>query len=481
MTIAVIFLYLGLVMGIGFFSHRLFRNTGEDYFLASRNIGPFVLLMTLFGTNMTSFAILGASGEAYRQGIGVFALMASASAIVIPAIFFFVGTRLWRLGKRHGYLTQIQFIRDRYQSDLLGLLLFAALVALLIPYLLIGVMGAGLTFEQMTDGQIPYWAGSLLVCLVVFAYVTYSGMRGTSWVNTFQTLVFMGLGALAFVVILNKMGGLEAAMAQVAEARPELLVRGDNISITLLITYTLIPVSAGMFPHIFTHWLTARSAETFKTPIVFYPICMIVVWVPSVLIGVMGTVDFPDLQGPAANSVLVRMVDLHAPGVLGGLLAAGIFAAIMSSLDSQTLSLGNMFTQDIVRHYELRKMNESQQVLWGRLFVFVILAATFALSQVLDRSIFQLGIWSFTGFASLFPIVVAALYWKRSTKWGAFAALFATTGSWIYFFSQGSKTIAGTDIMAVTATMALSSAAMIVVSLLTQPPKPAVIQKFFED
>ena len=74
MTLAIIFAYLALVLLIGGWSHRFFRGTGEDYFVASRSLGPFLLLMSLFGTNMTAFAILGASGEAYHRGIGVFAL-----------------------------------------------------------------------------------------------------------------------------------------------------------------------------------------------------------------------------------------------------------------------------------------------------------------------------------------------------------------------------------------------------------------------
>jgi SSS family solute:Na+ symporter len=107
MILTVIGIYMALVIAIGLFSHRLFRETGEDYFVATRSIGPFVLFMSLFGTNMTAFAILGASGEAYHAGIGVFALMASSSALVIPTVFYFVGTRIWAIGKRHGYLTQI--------------------------------------------------------------------------------------------------------------------------------------------------------------------------------------------------------------------------------------------------------------------------------------------------------------------------------------------------------------------------------------
>ena len=84
------------------------------------------------------------------------------------------------------------------------------------------------------------------------------------------------------------------------------------------------------------------------------------------MLGLLGNIDFGGLEGAASNSVLILMVSEYAPGVLGGLLAAGIFAAIMSSLDSQTLSLGTMFTQDIVRHYGYAdKITEKQQVLFG--------------------------------------------------------------------------------------------------------------------
>ena len=484
MTTAIILCYLGLVLLIGILSNRLFRGTGEDYFVASRSIGPFLLLMSLFGTNMTAFAILGASGEAYHTGIGVFALMPSGAALIIPTVFFFIGTRVWALGKRHNFLTQVQYFRQRWDSDGLGLLLFIVMIALLIPYLLIGVMGGGITLAQITKGQIPQWAGGLLVCGVVLTYVSFGGMRGTAWANAFQTLVFMILGGVAFFVIVDKLGGLDQAMAQIAEKHPELLIKGDHINPLKLLTYTCIPLSVGMFPHLFTHWLTARSARTFRYPLMFYPLCIAIVWIPSVLLGIFGQIDFPGLKGPAANSVLVKMIDLHAPGVLAGLLAAGVFAAIMSSLDSQVLSISNMFTQDVVRHYRKGDaLSEEQQVRWGRLFVFFIFAITYALSLISARSIFTLAVWSFTGFSALFPVVVAALYWKRSTKYGAFASVITVAVLWSYFFFQGWKvpgyTIGMSGVMPVAVILAASAAAMVIVSLMTRPPDKETIGKFF--
>ncbi len=483
MTLTIIAIYMALVIGIGVVSNRLLSSTGEDYFLATRSIGPVVLLMSLFGTNMTAFALLGSSGEAYHVGIGVFGLMPAISGLVIPTVFFVLAPRTWAIGKRHGYTTQVEFFRDRWGSDLLGLLLFIVLVALVIPYLLIGVMAAGVTLNQVTLGQIPEWVGGLVICLVVMSYVTIGGLRGTAWVNTFQTIVFMVLGAITVTVVFNRMGGVGTVMARIAEETPALLAREGNFNYVRWLTYSLIPLSAGMFPHMFMHWLSAKRADSFRLTVQAYPLCIALVWLPPVLLGVAGTLDFPGLIGGQSNSILVRMISLHAPGVLAGLLGAGVFAAVMSSLDSQVLSLGTMFTEDIVDHYGYGdSMTDKQKIASGRIFVAAILLFTYGLSLVSERCIFNLATWSFTGFASLFPIAIAALFWRRSTKVGALACVMTVVVLWIYFFAQGwgdrAYTVGGTGVMAVAVILGASSIAMIVGSLLSSPPEPERVARF---
>ena len=484
MILTVIIIYLALVLGLGILSHRFFRHTGEDYFVASRNISWFMLLMSLFGTHMTSFSILGASGEAYSKGIGVFALMASSSALVVPCVFLFIGTRLWELGKEFGYMTQVQYFRERWESQGLGLLLFIVLVLLLIPYLLIGVMGGGDTLAKITDNAIPQWLGGLLICGVVLCYVTYSGMRGTAWVNTFQTLIFMVLGGLTFFVIMYRMGGFSTALANVDT---NLLMQKGQIKPLQLLTYTCIPLSVGMFPHIFSHCLTAKDVSTFRYPIIFYPLCIAIVWVPSVLLGILGNVDFPNLERSEANTVLIQLIRHYAPGVLAGFLGAGVIAAIMSSLDSQTLSLGSMFTNDII-HPILKKRGQEQisdkQHVWiGRLFVIGILSVTYIISLIAKPSIFKLGVWSFSGFSGLFPIVVAALFWKGSTKFGVLGSIISVIVLWLYFFlrhwNTTGYTVGETGIMPVAVLILGSSITLVVVSLITKPPTSETIGKFF--
>ena len=112
---AVVFAYLAVVLCIGVFGGRTANRDAEGYFLAGRSIGPAVFLLSLFGTNMTAFSILGASGHAFANGIVTYGLMASSSALVIPVCLLVIGTRLWALGKRHGFITPVQMFRDRWE------------------------------------------------------------------------------------------------------------------------------------------------------------------------------------------------------------------------------------------------------------------------------------------------------------------------------------------------------------------------------
>ena len=119
----------------------------------------------------------------------------------------------------------------------------------------------------------------------------------------------------------------------------------------------------------------------------------------------------------------------------------------------------------------------------GRIFVAAILIVTFVISLFVNRSIFKLGIWSFTGFASLFPVVVAALFWRRSTKTGALASILSVAVLWTWFLVDGWSTpnypVGGTGIMPAAVILAVSATAMIVVSLLTRPPDRAIVDRFF--
>ena len=259
----------------------------EDYFLAGRSIGPVVFLLSLFGTNMTAFSILGASGHAFANGIVTYGLMASSSALVIPLGLFVIGTRLWALGKRHGFMTPVQMFRDRWECGHIGTVIFAVQAVLLIPYIVIAVMGGGTTLRAVSGGLVPYWLGGAVVSMVVMGYVFFGGMRGTAWVNTFQTVLFLSFGAIAVAVIAHGMGGFGNAMESLlASPSTAPLLTRERVSPLYFFSYTFIPLSSLAFPHIGIFCLTAKRLSHFRRTVVLYPLCMLAIWLPSVFLGV---------------------------------------------------------------------------------------------------------------------------------------------------------------------------------------------------
>jgi SSS family solute:Na+ symporter len=433
--------------------------------------------------------------------------MASSSGLIHAACFLLIGLKLWAIGKRHGYVTQIQFFRARFDSNGLGYLLFPILVLLVIPYLLIGVIGAAKTIGgvtgpkktpkgmiegtfpdlfESTGGAIPPWLTGAVICIVVLCYIFAGGSRAAAWANTFQTLVFMTMGVLAFILISNKLGGLGAAIEQAKEGHLVRTVSSEGkvgVPPIMFATYMFIPLSVGMFPHLFQHWLTAKSAKAFKLTVIAHPICIMIVWVPCVLIGLWAT-GLKPLEGAAPAAVLAKMVGILVKDpVIVGLVTAGILAAIMSSLDSQFLCLGTIFTNDIVLHNTKKKYTDKQILLMARGFVLVIVVITYVLAMVLiNQNVFDLAVWCFSGFAALTPLVIAALYWRRATKEGAIASVTATTVVWFYFFAKsgfgGEYVILG-GVMPVAICWLTGAVAMVAVSLATKSPSKETVDKFF--
>jgi len=451
---AVVFLYLAAVLAIGLAARRAAarRPDAEDFFLAGRSLGPAVFLLSLFGANMTAFSILGASGHAFANGIVTYGLMASSSALVIPLTLFVIGTRLWALGKRHGFMTPVQMFRDRWECGHIGTAIFAVQAVLLVPYIVIAVIGGGTTLRAVSGGLVPFWLGGAVVSAVVMGYVLFGGMRGTAWVNAFQTVLFLSFGATAVAVIAAGMGGFRQAIESMlaSPATAPLLTR-ERVSPLYFFSYTFIPLSSIAFPHIGIFCLTARRLEHFRRTVVLYPICMIAIWLPSVFLGVIANraQEVPAIQAKvearatlatqgasltperrdalrtaaAGDDVILALVQGYAPLWLTALLGAAVMAAVMAS-DSQILALSTMFTEDVVAFYlGAARARDALLVQTGRLFVAGVTAVAYAIALVVPQSIFDIATqYAFAGYSALAPLLVAALFWKGSTRWGALAA-----------------------------------------------------------
>ncbi|MBA3768348.1 MAG: hypothetical protein H0W99_15495, partial [Acidobacteria bacterium] len=389
--------------------------------------------------------------------------------------------------------------------------------------------------NTISGGFVPFWFGGAIVAMVVMSYVFFGGMRGTAWVNTFQTILFLLFGAIAIVVIGTGLGGFSSAVESLASqpATSTLLTR-ERISPYYFFSYTFIPLSAIAFPHILIFCLTARKVTQFKKTVIFYPLCIMAIWLPCVFLGVMANRvnDLPQIRAKqearkvlatqgrtmtpeardevrekaAGDDVILLLLERYAPLWLAGILGAGIMAAVMAS-DSQILALSTMFTEDVFAYYGGKtRFGEHVQVQTGRIFVVLLTVFAYAVALRAPETIFELAIqYAFSGYAALSPLLVAALFWRGSTKWGALAttlwticaviavAIYQETvpapapGQTIVSWAIGgteiiSRTPGGTAVfgfMPVVPMVIVSALLMILFSWLTAKPGKDTLEKYF--
>jgi SSS family solute:Na+ symporter len=410
------------VLIIGALAFRQTASTAEDYFLGNRAAKSVVLFMALFGTNITPFVLMGIPGLAYHHGIAVFGLNAAIIVLGIPLTFWVIGAPAWATARRLGVITPVELYARRFDSRPFGWLLFAVFFVYTVPYMVTSVAGVGIAFEVLSEGTIGFEAAAAGILVITLVYTSLGGMKATMWTNVFQGAVFLGFSLLAFVLIADELGGLSSIMSRVQAESPQLLERpthgpfapGAWASWALAISLTVIA-----FPHMLVRVFAAKDAEALKNACRYYPLAMVLLWIPAVLFGIWGTLEHPGLDGRASDAVFPMLVLDHLGPLLQGVALAGILAAVMSTLDAQMLTLSSMLTRDVLP----TSIGERHPVMLARVFLVALAGVTWWIVIGRPASIFTLAGASFSGYVTVVPTLLLGLHWRRFTVWGATTSL----------------------------------------------------------
>jgi SSS family solute:Na+ symporter len=474
--IIVILVYLAIVLTIGTFAFRRTAGTPEDYFLGGRAAKTVVLFMALFGTNVTPFVLMGMPGLAYHYGIGVFGQNAAIVALGIPLTFYLIGYPAWMAAKRVGAVTPAELYAIRFNSPRLGLLMFLIFFVYTLPYMVTAVTGVGLAVDILSEGSVSFEFAAGAILVITILYTSLGGMRATMWTNVFQGSVFLGFTIVAFVLIAGKLGGLGQVYTELSAQKPELLVKGDKapfapgawMSWGLAISLTVIA-----FPHMLVRLFAAKDVTALKNACRYYPLALVLLWVPVVMFGVWGAIEFPGLEGRQSDEVFPRLVLEHLGPTMQGIALAGILAAVMSTLDAQMLTLSSMLSRDVLRRF-VSKLSDRAEVRVGRLFLIVLAATTFVIVVQKPASIFDIAKLSFSGYVTLVPTLFLSLRWRRYTASGAIASLLVGNIVLILSFRE---LIPAAGLLPVAWGLAAAIMAGVGVSLFTKPADPELTER----
>jgi SSS family solute:Na+ symporter len=415
---------------IGLRGYRLTGKGVEEYFLAGRSLGTVVLLFTMFATLMSAFTFFGGPGQVYATGMEWMLTMGIMDGFIVAILWYVVGMRQWRLGRRYGYITLGQMLGSRFGSGSLKAVVSVLSLFWLFPYLMIQQMGAGLALETLTGGYIPYALGAGVITVFMLVYVVLGGMRGVAWTDTFQGLFMMVCIWLALIVIGIHLGGLEQASQRVLQVAPRVFTLGESWT-PQMIWSAAAATALGVitFPQVNQRFFVGRSEKVIRRAFILWPVLCLLLFVPTFLVGAWGAGFVSGLPKP--DAILSVMLGRYAPFWFASIIVSGALAAMMSSSDSMLLSASSYITNDLYLPALRGEGRTKSAGLVGRVIVAVFAVASYVASLKAPRSLVSIGLVAFGGFAQFTPVLLLSLYWRGTTKQGALTALFVSEAFYI--------------------------------------------------
>ncbi len=428
--------YLAVVIGIGIWASRFSSRGMGAFFLAGRSLNRWVVALSAVASGRSSWLMVGLTGLAFVRGAS--ALWAAVGYIVVEfLLFWFYGPRLRRFSERHDCLTVPDFFAARFDDDTTGTRVPGLLRALLVVVLMLFIptyVGAqfkagGTTFATAFD--VSFDTGLWLTAAIVLVYTVTGGFLAVSMTDMLQSgFMVVGLVVLPIVVILD-LGGLAATFDALALQDATLT---DPMAITwgVLIGFLGIGLGSPGNPHILVRYMSIRDPAQLRASAVVGTVWNALMAGGALFIGLVGRAVYTsvdNLPDASRENLYPALSEMYLSPVVFGLVIASIFAAIMSTTDSQLLVAASGVVRDVYEKILRRghTVSETGMVTLSRVVIVVMVLAAVVLAQAED-TVFWFVLLAWAGLGAAFgPTSLLALYWKRTTRSGVVAGVLAGT------------------------------------------------------
>ena len=381
----------------------------------------------MFATLMSAFTFFGGPGQVYSTGMEWFLVMGIMDGFLVPVLWYLIGSRQWKLGQKHRYITLGEMLEGRFSSCALRVLVSLVSLFWLFPYVMLQQMGSGYALTGLTGGVIPYSVGAGLITVFMLVYVVIGGMRAVVRTDVFQGLFVFASIWLAFILIIRSVGNPTVIGSRILLESKRVFTLGGSWTPQMMWS-AAISTAFGVicFPQINQRFFAAKSERVLQKSFILWPFLCLLLFLPAFLIGAWGTIVVPGLEKP--DTVLPIMLDGYTPFWFSALIISGATAAMMSSCDSMLLSASSYLTHDIYKRILNVEADEKREQWIGRLVVAIFAITAYLVSLFEPGSLVTIGLVAFGSFAQLTPLLLIALYWKKCTATGMLTALISAEG-----------------------------------------------------
>ena len=497
-------LYLSGMVAIGAMFTKKNKST-SDFYLGGRKLGPFVTAMSAEASDMSSWLLMGLPGVALVAGLAEASWTAIGLAVGTYINWLIVAKRIRVYSNRIDAVTIPEFFSKRFGDNAGILKMIAALIIIIffIPYTASGFAACGKLFESIFG--IPYMYAMIGSGIVIIIYTALGGFLAASTTDFIQSLVM----TIALVVVLgfginyaggwdvvcdnakNLAGYLNLTTTHAAGSVSEAIAgtAGDKPYNALTIASTLA-WGLGYFgmPHILLRFMAIEKVEKIKLARRVASVWVVISMAVAIVIGVVGygVVKSGAVSGLQDSERIIIEIAKTISGegiglaIIAGLILSGILAATMSTADSQLLAASSSISEDISVALKL-KVSDKKKMLLARISVVIIAVIAMFIAKNPDSKVFEIVSFAWAGFGATFgPVVLFALFFKRTNKWGALAGL--VSGAVMVFLWKFviSKLGGAFAIYELLPAFIVACVFILVVSLITPAPEKSVTDIFDE-
>lgn len=491
-----IVLYLLMILYVGIrYSKK--NNNVDDFYLGGRRLGPLVTAMSAEASDMSSWLLMGLPGLAYLSGICDAGWTAIGLAIGTYVNWLIVAKRLRHYSHHcNNSITIPDFFSNRYRDSKNILLGISALIIVIffIPYTGSGFAACGKLFSSLFG--IDYHVAMIVSALIIIAYTCLGGFLAASTTDLIQSIIM----TIALIIVLgfgiNVAGGLDAVIEN-AKSLPGYLsmnslydpTTGKETSYGILKIASMMAWGLGYFgmPHILLRFMAIKDSKKIKTSRRIASIWVVISLAVAIFIGVIGLAmsnsgAIETLKD--SETIIVRISSLLStygviPALIAGVILAGILASTMSTSDSQLLAASSSVSQNILPKVFKINISEKASMIVARITLVVIAIIGVIIAWDPNSSVFGIVSFAWAGFGATFgPVMLFALFWKRSNKYGAIAGMIVG-GVMVFVWKYVIATFGGIwSIYELLPSFICASIAIIIVSLATKAPEKEITDEF---
>ncbi|OQD42746.1 Na+/glucose cotransporter [Croceivirga radicis] len=339
--------YFAILLGIAFWVIRKKEDNTEDYFLAGRNVGWFVVGASIFASNIGSEHVVGLAGAGASNKLPMLIYEIHAWIVLI------LGWVFLPFYARSGVFTMPEFLEKRFDARSRWVLSIFSIAAYVLTKISVTIYAGGVVVSALLG--IDFWTGAIATVILTGIYTVLGGMRAVVYTETLQAvLLVIGAGILTYLG-LEKVGGWSSMVETVKPEYLNMWRPSDDPDFpwpSLVVSSTIVGIWYWCTDqYIVQRALTAKNIKEGRRGTIFGAVMKLM---PVFLFLIPGVIALTlkmrgELQWDSPDEAFPVLMSNVLPSGLRGLVAAGLLAALMSSLASVFNSVSTLFTVDIYK------------------------------------------------------------------------------------------------------------------------------------